>query len=199
MKYSKSRKDNFEPIFKIASEVTEIVVFSFVKKGNKRLLQDLDDIKTEVSVKVWRKLDTYTPSRGASFRTWVNSIALNTVRDYLNSYNKDHEYLVYADALDKDGKEFSYETHMLNKSDYDAEEVFISQENSKDIYDAIDATGDEVSEYLNMVIDGYKNREIAKEYGLSRNSLNVTLYRARRAIASNHNVNAIMCDYGMLR
>ena len=49
---------------------------------------DVDDILQSVMIHIWLKRDVYDPSRGASFKTWANTIAHNYTIQLSKKLNK---------------------------------------------------------------------------------------------------------------
>ena len=57
--------------------------------------QENEDIEQEVYIKLWKNADKYE-ERG-SFKSWVNTIAKNTSKDYLKSVQKRNQDSLSSD------------------------------------------------------------------------------------------------------
>ncbi|MEG0382620.1 MAG: sigma-70 family RNA polymerase sigma factor [Christensenella sp.] len=76
---------------------------------------DVNDIVSDVFVKVLSKIDTYDEQR-AAIGTWIYTIAKNTVCDYFRKHGK----TVLCDNLEYVGEEAAADDNMLREEELDS-------------------------------------------------------------------------------
>ncbi len=81
-------------------------VYNFIYRfiGNK---QNTDDITQEVFIKMWKKINTYKPSK--NFKTWLFSIARNTSIDWLRKKKN----FVFSD-LEHEDEDYSFSDNLAD-------------------------------------------------------------------------------------
>ena len=144
-------------------------VFSFVMKK----VQDenvADEITVSVFSKVLAKLDLYDPN--FQFKTWILTIAQNTVIDYWRKKNRENE-----DSTDN----FDDFKNQFARS---PEELLISEEDHKQILNIIESLDFNYQEIIRLRFFEEKSiKEIADELGLTIANTKVRIMRAKKVLS----------------
>lgn len=144
-------------------------VFSFVMKK----VQDenvADEITVSVFSKVLAKLDLYDPN--FQFKTWILTIAQNTVIDYWRKKNRENE-----DSTDN----FDDFKNQFARS---PEELLISEEDHKQILTIIESLDFNYQEIIRLRFFEEKSiKEIAEELGLTIANTKVRIMRAKKVLS----------------
>ena len=144
-------------------------VFSFVMKK----VQDeniADEITVSVFSKVLTKLDLYDPN--FQFKTWILTIAQNTVIDYWRKKNRENE-----DSTD------NFED-FKNQFARSPEELLISEEEQKQIITIIESLDSNYQEIIRLRFFEEKSiKEIAEELNLTVANTKVRIMRAKKVLA----------------
>lgn len=144
-------------------------VFSFVMKK----VQDenvADEITVSVFSKVLAKLDLYDPN--FQFKTWIFTIAQNTVIDYWRKKNRENE-----DSTDN----FDDFKNQFARS---PEELLISEEDHKQILNIIESLDFNYQEIIRLRFFEEKSiKEIADELGLTISNTKVRIMRAKKVLS----------------
>ena len=144
-------------------------VFSFVMKK----VQDenvADEITVSVFSKVLAKLDLYDPN--FQFKTWILTIAQNTVIDYWRKKNRENE-----DSTDN----FDDFKNQFARS---PEELLISEEDHKQILNIIESLDFNYQEIIRLRFFEEKSiKEIAEELGLTIANTKVRIMRAKKVLS----------------
>lgn len=144
-------------------------VFSFVMKK----VQDenvADEITVSVFSKVLAKLDLYDPN--FQFKTWILTIAQNTVIDYWRKKNRENE-----DSTDN----FDDFKNQFARS---PEELLISEEYHKQILNIIESLDFNYQEIIRLRFFEEKSiKEIADELGLTIANTKVRIMRAKKVLS----------------
>ena len=145
-------------------------VFSFVMKK----VQDenvADEITVSVFSKVLAKLDLYDPN--FQFKTWILTIAQNTVIDYWRKKNRENE-----DSME------SFEG-FKNQFALSPEELLISEEDQKQIITIIESLDSNYQEIIRLRFFEEKSvKEIAEELSLTVANTKVRIMRAKKVLAA---------------
>ena len=145
-------------------------VFSFVMKK----VQDenvADEITVSVFSKVLAKLDLYDPN--FQFKTWILTIAQNTVIDYWRKKNRENE-----DSME------SFEG-FKNQFALSPEELLISEEDQKQIITIIESLDSNYQEIIRLRFFEEKSiKEIAEELNLTVANTKVRIMRAKKVLAA---------------
>ena len=145
-------------------------VFSFVMKK----VQDenvADEITVSVFSKVLAKLDLYDPN--FQFKTWILTIAQNTVIDYWRKKNRENE-----DSVE------SFEG-FKNQFALSPEELLISEEDQKQIITIIESLESNYQEIIRLRFFEEKSiKEIAEELSLTVANTKVRIMRAKKVLAA---------------
>ncbi|RLJ31618.1 RNA polymerase sigma-70 factor (ECF subfamily) [Chryseobacterium sp. 7] len=144
-------------------------VFSFVMK-KVRDENDADEITVNVFSKVLSKLDMFDPH--FQFKTWVLTIAQNTVIDFWRKKNRDNEDAV--ENLDE----------VKNQYAKSPEELLISEEEQKKIIKTIESLDANYQDIIKLRFFEEKSiKEIADELGISVANTKVRVMRAKKVLA----------------
>ena len=146
-----------------------IDVFSFVLKKVKDEI-DADEITVNVFSKVLNKLDLFDPN--FQFKTWVLTIAQNTVIDFWRRKNRENENS--SDTLHEVKNQFA-------KS---PEELLISEEEQKKILKIIESMDSNYQEIIRLRFFEEKSiKEISEELQISISNTKVRIMRAKKILA----------------
>ncbi|WP_370895999.1 RNA polymerase sigma factor [Chryseobacterium gossypii] len=144
-------------------------VFSFVMKKVKDE-NDADEITVNVFSKVLSKLDLFDPH--FQFKTWILTIAQNTVIDFWRKRNRDNQ-----DATEN-------LEEVRNQYAKSPEELMISDEEQKKIIKTIESLDANYQDIIKLRFFEEKSiREIAEELGISVANTKVRVMRAKKVLA----------------
>lgn len=135
--------------------------------------QENEDIEQEVYIKLWKNADKYE-ERG-SFKSWVNTIAKNTSKDYLksatirNEQNSTSDDLVLCNIKDKKQT---------------PEVCILTSERQKRIIAAIDGLKPKLREAIMLCeIYGYTYEEAAQKLKCPIGTIKSRIYNAKKELA----------------
>ena len=135
--------------------------------------QENEDIEQEVYIKLWKNADKYE-ERG-SFKSWVNTIAKNTSKDYLksatvrNEQNSTSDDLVLCNIKDKKQT---------------PEACILTSERQKRIIAAIDGLKPKLRETIMLCeIYGYTYEEAAQKLKCPIGTIKSRIYNAKKELA----------------
>ena len=135
--------------------------------------QDNEDLEQEVYIKLWKNADKYE-ERG-SFKSWVNTIAKNTSKDYLksavvrNEQNSTSDDFVLTSIQDK---KISPEGRILET------------ERQKRIIKAIDSLKPKFREVIMLCeIYGYTYEDASKRLNCPIGTIKSRIYNAKKELA----------------
>ncbi|MDN3694396.1 sigma-70 family RNA polymerase sigma factor [Chryseobacterium tructae] len=144
-------------------------VFSFIMKKVKDE-NDADEITVNVFSKVLSKLDMFDPH--FQFKTWILTIAQNTVIDFWRKKNRENEDTV--ENLDE----------VKNQYAKSPEELLISEEEQKKIIKTIESLDANYQDIIKLRFFEEKSiKEIAEELGISVANTKVRVMRAKKVLA----------------
>lgn len=145
-----------------------IDVFSFVMKKVQNET-DADEITVSVFSKVLNKLELYDPN--FQFKTWVLTIAQNTIIDFWRKKNKENEEI--TDSLEQ----------VKNQYAQSPEELLISEEEMDNIQKIINSMDDNYREIIRLRFFEEKSiKEISEELNLSLSNTKVRIMRAKKVL-----------------
>lgn len=135
--------------------------------------QENEDIEQEVYIKLWKNADKYE-ERG-SLKSWVNTIAQNTSKDYLksavvkNAQNSTSDDLVLCNIKD-------------NKNTPD--DCVITTDRQKRIIKAIDSLKPKLREAIMLCeIYGYTYEEASQKLNCPLGTIKSRIYNAKKELA----------------
>ncbi|RCU42197.1 RNA polymerase sigma factor [Chryseobacterium lacus] len=144
-------------------------VFTFVLH-KVRDENDADEITVSVFSKILNKLDLYDPA--FQFKTWMLTIAQNTVIDFWRKKSRDNE-----DPTDEIH-------HFRNQFAQSPEELMISEEEQEKILKIIESMDTKNQEIIRLRFFEEKSiKEIAEEMQLSVSNTKVRIMRAKKLLA----------------
>ena len=135
--------------------------------------QDNEDVEQEVYIKLWKNSDKYE-ERGF-LKSWVNTVAKNTSKDYLKSASVKQEQNSTSD-------EFVLESIKDNK--ISQEERILTTERQKRIINAIENLKPKFREVIMLCeIDGYSYEEASKKIHCPIGTIKSRIYNAKKELA----------------
>lgn len=146
-----------------------VSVFSFVMK-KVRNETEADELTVRVFSKVLSKLDLYDPN--FQFKTWVLTIAQNTIIDYWRKKNRTNETTT------------EHIEDFKNEWAKSPEELLISDEEEQSIIKIIDSLDANYQEIIRLRFFEEKSiKEVAETLGLSISNTKVRIMRAKKLLA----------------
>ncbi|AQY21278.1 ECF RNA polymerase sigma factor SigW [Riemerella anatipestifer] len=143
-------------------------VFSFVMKKVKNETE-ADEITVNVFSKVLSKIELYDPN--FQFKTWVLTIAQNTIIDYWRKKSRDSETPI------------EYMEEFRNTLAKSPEELMISEEEDKEIVKAIETLEANYQEIINLRFFEEKSiKEISDILNISVSNAKVRIMRAKKVL-----------------
>lgn len=135
--------------------------------------QDNEDLEQEVYIKLWKNADKYE-ERGC-FKSWVNTIAKNTSKDYLkssvvrNEQNSTSDELVITNIKDKKSS---------------PENKLLTNERQKQIIHAIDNLKPKFREVIMLCeIYGFTYEDASKKLDCPIGTVKSRIYNAKKELA----------------
>lgn len=157
---------NFEEIIKANKQNIKNIIKLITKQEN-------EDLEQEVYIKLWKNSDKYE-ERG-SFKSWVNTIAKNTSKDYLKSSTFKQEQASTSDD--------TVITCIRDKK-RSPEEKIIGLERQQRIIAAIDGLKPKLRETILLCeIQGYTYEEAAKRLKCPIGTIKSRIYNAKKELA----------------
>ncbi len=157
---------NFDDLIKTNKQNIKNIVRLITK-------QDNEDIEQEVYIKLWKNSDKYE-ERG-SLKSWVNTIAKNTSKDYLKSAVVRNEQNTTAD-----------ETVLVNIKDRKKcpEDALIVTERQQTIINAIENLKPKFREVIMLCeIYGYSYEEASKRLSCPIGTVKSRIFNAKKELA----------------
>ena len=135
--------------------------------------QDNEDIEQEVYIKIWKNKEKYKEK--GSFKSWVNTIAKNTSKDYLKS-------AVVKNAQNSTSDELALNNIKDKKNN--PEDSLILSERQKIIIEAIDSLKPKFKEVIMLCeIEGYTYENAAKKLNCPLGTIKSRIYNAKKDLA----------------
>jgi len=157
---------NFDEIIKTNKQNIKNIIRMITK-------QDNEDIEQEVYIKLWKNSDKYE-ERG-SLKSWVNTIAKNTSKDYLKSAVFKNEQNCTAD------EDVLVNIRDLKKSPEDA---IITTERQKKIINAVEHLKPKFKEVIMMCeIYGYTYEEASAKLKCPIGTIKSRIFNAKKELA----------------
>ena len=157
---------NFNEIIKANKQNVKNIIRLITK-------QDNEDLEQEVYIKLWKNADKYE-ERG-TFKSWINTIAKNTSKDYLKSasvkmeQNSTSDEFVLTSIKDK---KITPEEHMA------------ASERQKKIIRAIDGLKPKFREVIMLCeIYGYTYEDASKKLDCPIGTIKSRIYNAKKELA----------------
>lgn len=157
---------NFNEIIKANKQNIKNIVRLITRQEN-------EDIEQEVYIKIWKNSDKYK-ERG-SIKSWINTIAKNTSKDYLKSATVKYEQDSTSD-----------ENVIVNIKDRkkSPEENSIITERQKKIIDSIDQLKPKFREVIMLCeIYGYTYEEVSEKLKCPIGTVKSRIFNAKKELA----------------
>ncbi len=141
--------------------------------------EEVEDIVSDVFLKVVKKIKSYTPRSGAGFSSWIFRIANNTVIDF---YRKKKEFLGIED------EENNFFAEIPDEENLKPDEYTNQQFDYKKMYHLLKKLPSIQRNILELkYLEGFSNFEIAKIIGKSEGNIRVIQLRALREMRQRWN------------
>lgn len=135
--------------------------------------QENEDIEQEVYIKLWKNAEKYE-ERG-SLKSWVNTIAKNTSKDYLKSAVVKNEQNSTSDDL---------VLYNIKDKKRSPEDCVIVSERQKRIIKAVDSLKPKFREVIMLCeIYGYTYEEASKKLNCPIGTIKSRIYNAKKELA----------------
>ena len=135
--------------------------------------QENEDVEQEVCIKIWKNSDKYE-ERG-SIKSWVNTIAKNTSKDYLKSSYIKHE---------KDSTSDELVITNIKDSKITPEEGVLVSERQKRIINAIENLKPKLKETILLCeIEGFTYEEASKKLNCPIGTVKSRIFNAKKELA----------------
>ncbi len=135
--------------------------------------QDNEDIEQEVYIKIWKNKEKYREK--GSFKSWVNTIAKNTSKDYLKSAVVKNEQNSTSDEL---------ALNNIKDKKNNPEDSLILSERQKIIIEAIDSLKPKFKEVIMLCeIEGHTYENAAKKLNCPLGTIKSRIYNAKKDLA----------------
>lgn len=176
-------------------------------KGTFLTIDDIKALAWDATGKVYEKRETYNPEHGASVRTWASKIAQTLFMDFIRKESKwqfcapkstsdytESDAYDYGEVSGEGGKYIS-----IGIARETAENEALSDMCIEAIEDAIDELQPRDSLIIRKHIEGYSDKEIAEELGITYSNVRKRLHEIRKVLRSNLYIHGRMEAYGMYR
>lgn len=135
--------------------------------------QDNEDIEQEVYIKLWKNSDKYQ-EKGA-FKSWVNTIAKNTSKDYLKSASFKNEQNSISDEL---------VLNNIKDSKTSPEDKMAARERQSRIINAVESLKPKFKEVIMLCeIYGYTYEEASAKLKCPIGTIKSRIYNAKKELA----------------
>jgi RNA polymerase sigma-70 factor (ECF subfamily) len=147
-------------------------VFSFVvKKVHDENIAD--EITVNIFSKVLSKLDLYDSE--FQFKTWILTIAQNTIIDFWRKKNRENEELMSS---------FEQGENLKNRFAKSPEELLISEEEQQKIRNIVESMDANYQDIIRLRFFEEKSiKEISEELGISVSNTKIRIMRAKKVLA----------------
>lgn len=134
--------------------------------------QENEDLEQEVYIKAWRGRDKYQEK--GSFKSWINTIASNTAKDYLKS-------AWFRNTQNSTNDEYTLDSIKDHK--ITPEDSVLSIERQKRIISAIDSLKPKMKEVIILCeIQGYTYEDAAKKLKCPIGTIKSRIFNAKKEL-----------------
>ena len=182
--------DRFPDDFKEVMEIIDKKV-SIYGHRNRQLFskQDLEEVCLEIAVKVWQHRDSFDPAKASDrakdpFKTWVNRIAENALKDAFNAKMRHNSNFVDPISQNRDDDEYfrtCYGSYRGNEFETDRD--ICLKEDMSYIRQTFDSLPRQYREILRFDVEEYSTDEIADMLGSTKEKVYLLRHRAQKAYA----------------
>ena len=135
--------------------------------------QDNEDIEQEVYIKLWKNADKYE-ERG-SLKSWVNTVAKNTSKDYLKSATFKNDQNSTSD---------DYELDCIKDKKKSPEDALLVSERQKHIITAVESLKPKLRDVIMLCeIYGYSYEEASKRLNCPIGTIKSRIFNAKKELA----------------
>lgn len=135
-------------------------------------LEDVDDVLMVSFTKVFRSLDKYTEEKGASFKTWLYTIAINAYKDWYHAY--------LENSKDVQSVEDCGVAYTISDDEKSIEDSIIAEERQEMIKNLLACLTDEQQRLIKMRTEkGMSYEEIADELDITLQNVKNKIHRAK--------------------
>ena len=135
--------------------------------------QDNEDIEQEVYIKLWKNSDKYE-ERG-SLKSWVNTIAKNTSKDYLKSASFKNDQNSTSDE---------YELDCIRDKKKSPEDSLLVSERQKQIINAVESLKPKLRDVIMLCeIYGYSYEQASKKLNCPLGTIKSRIFNAKKELA----------------
>ena len=135
--------------------------------------QDNEDIEQEVYIKLWKNADKYE-ERG-SLKSWVNTVAKNTSKDYLKSATFKNDQNSTSD---------DYELDCIKDKKKSPEDALLVSERQKHIITAVESLKPKLRDVIMLCeIYGYSYEEASKRLNCPTGTIKSRIFNAKKELA----------------
>ena len=155
-------------------------VSCFVKKQYSKFfsVEDIEDMTSEVTLRMWRARDSFDPSKGDFFH-WVWTIAKNVVlSSALSKHNREDISGSFEDGEVKDDTSYS----IFRGFEFGADKEVLLEEAEASLFSKLRSERDR--KLLRWKLEGFEPQEIAKMTGLSVPAVYVAFYHLRQRLSA---------------
>ena len=136
--------------------------------------QENEDLEQEVYIKLWKNSEKYKEQ--GKLKSWVNTVAKNTSKDYLKS-----SYFKQQQGSDSD----EYTLNSIKDKRQTPEDSIITTERQKRIIKAIDNLKPKLRETIMLCeIQGYTYEEASKQLKCPIGTIKSRIYNAKQELAN---------------
>ena len=177
---------NFEEAMKIIDKIVSIYGHRNRQLFSKR---DLDDVRQKIYIKVYRNLSSFDPAKASDrakdpFKTWVNRIAENALKDAFNAKMRHNSKFVDPISQNRDDDEYfrtCYGSYRGNEFETDRD--ICLKEDMSYIRQTFDSRPRQYREILRLDVEEYSTAEIADMLGCTKEKVYLLRHRAQKAYA----------------
>lgn len=136
--------------------------------------QDNEDIEQEVYIKLWKNSDKYE-ERG-SLKSWINTIAKNTSKDFLKSSSFKNSQNTTSDEV---------ELNKISDNKISPEDALVTSDRQKTIINAVENLKPKFREVVMMCeIYGYTYEEASIKLNCPIGTIKSRIFNAKKELAS---------------
>lgn len=171
---------NFEEVMKIIDK--KVSIYGLLKKKF-FTKEDLEDVRQVIASKVWQHRGSFDPAK-APFKTWVNRIAENALKDALNAKMK--HILSFVDPFSQNRDDDEYVRPCFGSyrgNEFETDRDICLKEDMSYIRQTFDSLPGQYREILRLDEEGYSTAEIADMLGRTKNEVYLLRHRAQTAYA----------------
>ena len=182
--------DRFPVDFEEVMEIINKKVSSYGHR-NRQLFSkdDLDEVRLEIAVKVLQHRDSFDPAKASDlakdpFKTWVNRIAENALKDAFNAKMRHNSNFV--DPISQNGDDDEYVRPCYGSyrgNEFETDRDICLKEDMSYIRQAFDSLPRQYREILRLDEEEYSTAEIADMLGRTKNEIYLLRHRAKNTYA----------------